>query len=180
MHRPRLNTIAGPIFGEFLLGMTVAMAGLGLAAAGSDEAGAAFGLVGQVQEALSVIFRVLAIGLGVPIGQTLGAGQPQRARRAAMVALGAGTWAGLAVAGWMLFGAPVTLDVLNAPASVLPVATPFMMMFAPVLLLEAYNLSLAAILRAHMHARESLLVMVAMHTTHLLLALPLMRGVGGW
>lgn len=29
--RPRLNRIAGPILGEFLIGMTVAMAGLWLA-----------------------------------------------------------------------------------------------------------------------------------------------------
>ena len=177
---PRLNAIAGPILGEFLLGMTVAMAGLWLASHSSDEAGAAFGLVAQVQEALAVIFRVLAIGLGVLIGQTLGAGQPERAKRSAMVALGAGTWAGLFALGWMLFGASLTLDVLNAPATVVPLAAPFMMMLAPVMLLDAYNLSMAAILRAHLHVRESLLVMVAMHLTHLLLAVPLMRGAGDW
>jgi Na+-driven multidrug efflux pump len=177
---PRLNAIAGPILGEFLLGMTVAMAGLWLASHTSDAAGAAFGLVAQIQEALSVLFRVLAIGLGVLIGQTLGAGQTERARRSAMVALGAGTWAGLAALLWMLFGVAPTLEGLNAPASVVPLAGPFMMWLAPVMLLEAYNLSMAAILRAHLHARESLLVMVAMHLAHLMLALPLMRGVGAW
>ena len=34
--RARLNAIAGPILGEFLLGMTVAMAGLWLASHESD------------------------------------------------------------------------------------------------------------------------------------------------
>jgi putative MATE family efflux protein len=178
--RPRLNAVAGPLLGEFLLGMTVATAGLWLASNTSDAAGGAFGLVGQVQEALSVIFRVLAIGLGVLIGQTLGAGQHERARRTAMVALGAGTWAGLCVFGWMIFGNSLTLDLLNSPESVERLAAPYMMALAPALLLDAYNLSMSAILRAHLHARESLRVMVAMHLTHLLLAVPLMRGVGDW
>lgn len=178
--RPRLNAIAGPILGEFLFGITVAMAGLWLASHTSDEAGGAFGLVSQVQETVAVVFRILAIGLGVLIGQALGAGQHDRARNAAMVALGAGTWAGLLVLGSMVLGAGVTLDALNAPASVVPLAAPFMMLLGPVMLLDAYNLSMAAILRAHLHARESLLVMVVMHLAHLALAVPLMRGVGQW
>ena len=60
--RPRLNRIAGPILGEFLIGMTVAMAGLWLASNESDAAAGAFGLSQQVLETLFVLFRVLAIG----------------------------------------------------------------------------------------------------------------------
>jgi Na+-driven multidrug efflux pump len=176
----RLNAVAGPILGEFLLGMTVSMAGLWLASHTSDESGAAFGLVGQVQEALSVMFRVLAIGLGVQIGQMLGGGQQEAARRCATVALGAGTWVGLVALGWMVFGASWTLDVLNAPDSVSALAEPYMALLGPVMLLDAYNLGMAAILRAHLHVRESLRVMVAMHLTHLALAAVLMRGVGSW
>lgn len=178
--RPKLNTIAGPIFGEFLLGMTVAMVGLWLASHASDRAGGAFGLATQVQEAISVLFRVLAIGLGVLIGQLLGAGQQDRARNSAMVALSAGTWVGLAAMLWMMFGTPLTLDWLNAPPGVIPLAAPMMMVFGFAMLLDAYNLSMAAILRAHLHARESLRVMVVMHLSHLALAVPLMTGVGAW
>ena len=50
---------------------------------------------------------------------------------------------------------------------------------APVLLLEAYNLAMASILRAHLHVRDSLRVQVAMNATHLLLAPLLMRGLHG-
>lgn len=178
--RPRLNAIAGPILGEFLLGMSVAMAGLWLASHTSDAAAGAFGLTHQVLETLFVIFRVLAIGLGVVITQALGGGGAASARRTAMVALGASTWAGLFAVGCVLFGDEVVLGALNAPAEVVPLAAPFLQALAPVLLLEAYNLSMAAILRAHLHARDSLFVMVVMHSTHLLLAIPLMRGVGAW
>ncbi len=178
--RPRLNAIAGPILGEFLLGMSVTMAGLWLASHTSDAAAGAFGLSQQVYETLVVIFRVLAIGLGVVIGQALGGGGDESARRTAMVALGASSWAGLAAVACVLFGDELVLDLLNAPEAVVPLAAPYLQLLAPVLLLEAYNLSMAAILRAHLHVRDSLAVMVAMHGAHLLLAIPLMRGVGGW
>jgi putative MATE family efflux protein len=178
--RPRLNAIAGPILGEFLLGMSVAMAGLWLASHNSDAEAGAFGLGNQVLETLFVVFRVLAIGLGVVIGQALGGGQHESARRSALVALGAGTWAGLFVVSCVLLGNEATLDLLNAPDQVRPLAGPYLMLLAPAALLDAYNLSMASILRAHLHVRDSLHVMVAMHTTHLLLAMLLMRGVGDW
>ena len=92
--RPRLNTIAGPLLGEFLLGMTVAMGGLWLASHESDVAAGAFGLVNQILETLNVAFRVLAIGLGVMVTQYLGGEQHAASRRAALLALGASTWVG--------------------------------------------------------------------------------------
>ena len=178
--RPRLNSVAVPIVGEFLLGMTVAMGGLWLASHTSDAAAGSFGLSIQVSEALYVLFRVIAIGVGVVTTQALGGRQPEVARRTALVGLGASTWAGLLAAACVLFGNDLILDVLNAPDEILPIASPYLQLLAPALVLEAYNLTMAAILRAHLHARESLLLMVAMHSTHLLLAIPLMLGVGSW
>lgn len=178
--RPSLNAVAAPIFGEFLLGMTVAMAGLYLASDTSDAAAGTFGLTQQVLETLFVIFRVLAIGLGVVVTQLIGSGQQDAVQRTSYMALAASTWAGLLAAAWLLFGKTFTLDVLNAPSEVVPLAISFMLLLAPAMLLEAYNISMAAVLRAHLFARESLLIMVAMHGTHLLLAFVFMRGLGTW
>ena len=89
--RPRINGIAGPILGELLLGISVAMAGLWLASHTSDAAAGAFAMAAQVQETLLVLFRVLAIGVGIVITQTLGGPQPQLARRTALIGLGAST-----------------------------------------------------------------------------------------
>lgn len=178
--RPSLNAVAAPIFGEFLLGMTVAMAGLYLASHTSDAASGTFGLTQQVLETLSVIFRVLSIGLGIVVTRTLGSGQHEAAQRTAYMALAASTWAGLLAASWLLLGKRLTLDVLNAPDEVVPLAIVYMLLLAPAMLLEAYNISMAAVLRAHLFARESLLIMVAMHGTHLLLAVVFMRGLGSW
>lgn len=178
--RPSLNAVAAPIFGEFLLGMTVAMVGLYLASTTSDAAAGTFGLTQQVLETLFVIFRVLAIGLGIVVTQSLGSRQHEKAQRTAFMALAASTWAGLLAASWLLLGNGLTLEILNAPPAVVPLATNYMLLLAPAMLLEAYNISMAAVLRAHLFARESLLIMVAMHGSHLLLALLLMRGAGGW
>ncbi len=178
--RPSLNKIAVPIVGEFLLGMSVAMAGLYLASHTSDAAAGTFGLTQQVLETLFVVFRVLAIGLGIVVTQLLGGGHHEQARGTALVALGSSTWAGIGVAAWLLLGDTFTLDVLNAPQELWPSASMYMLLLAPSMALEAYNLTMAAILRAHLHARESLLIMIAMHGSHLLLAVLLMRGVGAW
>lgn len=178
--RPRLNMIAGPLLGEFLLGMSVAMGGLWLASQTSDAAAGAFGLVNQILETLFVVFRVLAIGLGVVVTQYLGGQQHASARRAALLALGASTWAGVLVVCIVVAGNDLVLDWLNAPDQVVVLAAPYLQWFAPALMLEAYNLSMASVLRAHLFSRDSLKVMIVMHSSHLLLAALLMRGWGGW
>ena len=114
------------------------------------------------------------------VTQRLGSGDVEQANRIARMALGASSWAGAAVALWLLLGGRLTLDILNAPEELWPMATLYMLLLAPSMTLEACNLSMAAVLRAHLHARESLLIMVAMHGSHLLLAVPLMRGWGDW
>jgi putative MATE family efflux protein len=178
--RPRLNAIAGPIFGEFLLANTVGILGLWLASHTSDGAAGSLGLANQVLETLYVVFRVLAIGMGVVITQMLGGQHTEGVRKTAMSGLGACSWAGLAVASFLLLGNDLTLDVLNAPDEILPLVSPYLQLLAPVALLDAYNLTMAAILRAHLHVRDSLRIMIAMHCTHLFLAAPLMLGVSHW
>lgn len=178
--RPSLNAVAAPIFGEFLLGMSVAMAGLYLASHHSDAAAGTFGLTQQVLETLFVIFRVLAIGLGIVLTQLLGSNRDEAARQTAYMALSTSTWAGLLVISLLVFGRSTILQALNAPAAVVPLAMGYMLLLAPAMLLEAYNLSMASVLRAHLFARESLWIMVAMHGSHLLLAVLFMRGLGGW
>lgn len=178
--RPRLNAIAGPIVGEFLLGYTTIIVGLWLASHTSDGAAGSLGLANQVLESLYVVFRVLAIGMGVIITQLLGGEQKESVRKTALAGLGACTWAGLAVGMLFLFGNGLILDILNAPEEILPIASPYLQLLAPVALLDAYNLTMASILRAHLHARDSLRVMVVMHCCHLAMAVPLMLGVGNW
>jgi Na+-driven multidrug efflux pump len=178
--RPRITPIAGPILGEFLIGISVAFAGLWMASQISDAAAGAFGMSQQVLESLFGLFRVLAIGVGVNITQALGGRQPQAARRTALVGLGAGTWLGTAAALWLLLGTDWTLRVLNAPDAVRELGGAYLPLLALAALFEAYNLVMASILRAHLYARDTLYVMLAMHGVHLALAFPLTLGIGAW
>ena len=147
--RPSLSKVTLPLVGEFLLGISVAMTGLYLASHTSDAAASTFGLTQQVLETLFVVFRVLAIGTGILVTQRLGGGQPDQAREIAFAAVGASTWAGLAVASWLLLGDQLTLDILNAPVELRPQASLYMALLAPSMVLEACNLCMAAVLRAH-------------------------------
>jgi Na+-driven multidrug efflux pump len=176
--RPRITPIAGPILGEFLVGISVTMAALWMASQISDAAAGAFGLSQQVLESLFVLFRVLALGVGVNIAQALGGQRSEAARRTALVGLGACTWAGVAAALWLLLASDWTLQGLNAPSEVHALGGQYLPLLAVAALLEAYNLVMAAILRAHLHARDTLYVMLVMHVTHLALAFPLMTGWG--
>ena len=79
--RPSLEQGGRAHRGEFILGMSVALAGFYLASHSSDAAAGSFDLVQQVLETLFVVFRVLAIGLGVVVTQRLGSGDVEQANR---------------------------------------------------------------------------------------------------
>lgn len=176
----RLFPLAWPLFLELLLGMGVGVVGTALAASLSDASGAAFALSNHVVGMLFILFRVVGAGVGVVVTQSLGAGRRDRADAMALAALGASTWVGGAVALAAALAALPLLRLLNAPAEVLPLALPLMWWLAPAMLLDAWNASMASVMRAHLRARDTLVVMLIMHATHLGLAVPLMWGVGGW
>ncbi len=177
---PRLFTLAWPLFLELLLGMGVGLLGTALAARLSDNAGAAFALASHVLGMLFVLFRVVGAGVGVVVTQALGAQRRSAADALARAALGASTWVGGFTAVLALASAGPLLRLLNAPPEVLPLAQPLLQWLAPALLLDAWNAAMASVMRAHLRTRDTLGVMIIMHVTHLLLAWPLMGGVGDW
>lgn len=176
--RPGLVAMTWPLFVELLLGTLVGMAGLALAAHVSDAAAGAFTLSNHVQQAFFLLFRVISMGVSVVITQQLGAGDRAGADRSARAAIGASTWlalgAGIAVAA----GAGSLLALLNAPDPVLLLGRPYLQMLAIGLALDAYNASMASVMRAHLHARDTLVNMIVMHLLHLALCIPLMGGAG--
>ena len=176
----RLFALAWPLFLELLLGISVGIAGTALAARLSDHSGAAFALANHVAGTLFILFRVVGAGVGVVVAQNLGAGRREAADAVARAVLGASTWIGGGAALLALVYAPPLLRLLNAPPEVLPLATPLLQALAPALLLDAWNASMASVMRAHLHARDTLRVMVVMHALHLLLAPLSMAGVGAW
>ncbi len=170
--------MAWPLLVELLLGIAVGVVGTVLAARASDASGAAFALAHHVFATLFIVFRIVGAGVGVVITQALGAGRREHADAVARAVLGASSWLGLAVALVAATLAGPLLRVMNAPPDVLPLALPLLVALAPAMLLDAWNASMTAVMRAHLRARDTLAVMVAMQLLHLALMGPLMFGVG--
>ncbi len=176
--RPRLLALAWPMLAEMVLGFAVGMLGLWLASRESDTSAAAFALANQLQAVFFLLFRVIGMGVSVVITQNLGAGNRAAAQATAKAALGASSWLGLATALLVFAGAGALLNLLNAPVAVLHLGQPYLQVLALALLLDAFNASMAAVMRAHLRTRDTMFNILAMHGVHLLLCLPLMRGFG--
>jgi putative MATE family efflux protein len=176
--KPKLFALTWPLLAELLLGMGVGLVGLALAARTSESASAAFALSGHVLNAFFLLFRIVSMGVSVVVTQNLGAGNAAGAERTARAAIGASTWSGLLVAAIVLLSGGALLGLLNAPVDVRAAGEPFLLALAPALLLDAYNASLSAVLRAHLRTREAMLNVLAMHSVHLALCVPLMHGFG--
>jgi putative MATE family efflux protein len=176
--RDSLVALTWPLLAELMLGMAVGIAGLWLASRVSDTASGAFALSNHVQVSFFLLFRIISMGVSVVISQNLGAGDRASADLTARAALAASTWLGLGAAlALTIFTTPL-LRVMNAPAEVLPLATPYLRILALALALDAFNASMAAVMRAHMHARDTLYNMLAMHGLHLGLSVLLMPSMG--
>ena len=176
--RPRLLDIAWPMFFELVLGIGVGVLGTILAAHISDPAGAAFALANQLSAMLFILFRVVGAGVSVVVAQSMGSGRRDAADAVARAVLGASSWVGLFTASMALAGAYPLLRLMQAPNEVLPLAAPFLQALAPAMLLDAWNASMAGVMRAHLRVREVLAVIVIMQLTLLGLALVLMPSFG--
>lgn len=176
--QPHVLSIAWPLLAELVLGFGVGFLGMWLVAQESDTAAAAFGLANHVQGAFFLLFRIVSMGVGVVITQNLGAGNRRDADRTALASLGASTWLGLGSALILWVATVPLLGAMQASADVRTLATPYLHVLAAVLLLDAFNASMAAVMRAHLHTRETMLNILSMHAMHIALCLPLMRGAG--
>jgi putative MATE family efflux protein len=174
----RLANIAPAFFLELVLGIGVGLIGTLLAARVSDSAAAAMAIANHIASMLFLLFRVVGAGVSVVVTQNLGANQRGAADAASRAVLGASTWLGLFSAVMVLLFARPFMTLMNAPADVLPIASPFLQMIALPLLFDAWISSATAVLRAHLLNRDTLAVIVVMHVLHLTLAIPLMYGAG--
>jgi len=178
MQQPRLFSLAWPLFLELCLGIAVGLIGTLLAARISDSAGAGFALANHVAGTLFILFRIVGAGISVVITQSLGGGRRELADASARAALGASSWiGGLTALAAALAAAPL-LSLLNAPPEVLPLAAPLLQALAPAMLLDAWNASMASVMRAHLRTRDTLAVLVAMQIVQLGLAMPFMQWLG--
>jgi putative MATE family efflux protein len=177
---PRLVPLIWPLYLELWLGIAVGIVATALAARQSDATGAAFSLGNQLYATLFVLFLIIGAGASVVLTQRLGGGHRDQADAVARATLGASTWLGSSTGLAASLLAVPLLRLLNTPAEVMPLAIPFVVWLGPTMLLDAWNASMASVMRSHLRSRDALAVVMAMHCSHLALIWPLMLGVGAW
>jgi putative MATE family efflux protein len=131
-----------------------------------------------VQGEFFLLFRIVSMGVGVVITQNLGAGNRRDADRTALASLGASTWLGLGSALTLFAATDPLLTAMQASAEVRHLAGPYLHVLAFALFLDAFNASMAAVMRSHLRTRETMLNILSMHALHIALCFPLMRGAG--
>jgi putative MATE family efflux protein len=154
------------------------MVGTLLAGRLGTGAGAAFALATQLAAMLFVLFRIIGAGISVAVSQALGGGRRDQADQVARASLGAASAIGVACLLLALWGAEGLLRWMNAPAEVAEVAAPLLRWLALGVLLDAWNATLASVLRSHLFARATLAVNATTQGLHLALAVPMMATWG--
>ena len=155
-----LFALAWPIFGENLLHTLVQTVDTLMVSHVSDDAAAAVGQAGQVVWLSIILFTFIAIGSGIVITHHLGASDRAGADRIATAAIATNTWIGLVVSILVYLLARPALQLLHMPEQLQDLAMQFLPLMGGTLFLEAQNIAMGAVLRAHGHTRDPLWVVL--------------------
>lgn len=153
-----LLAIAWPIFVEQILRMLIGTVDTFMVSHVSDGAVAALGVANQVVIFFLVAFNFIGIGTSVVITHHLGARDRAGADSIAANAIAVNTWLGAAFSAAVYFLALPMLHLMQLPASLMDYALPFLTLMGGTLFMESMNISIAAVLRAHHHTRDAMLV----------------------
>jgi MATE family, multidrug efflux pump len=150
--------IAWPIFVEQTLRMLIGTVDTFMVSHVSDGAVAALGVANQVIVFFLIAFNFIGIGTSVVITHHLGARDRAGADRIATNAIAVNTWLGAAFSAAVYFLAYPMLRAMQLPGSLMEYALPFLGLMGGTLFMESMNISIAAVLRAHRHTRDAMLV----------------------
>lgn len=157
---PTLLAIAWPIFVEQSLRILIGTVDTFMVAHVSDGAVAALGMSHRLIMFALVCFNFIGIGTSVVITHHLGAGDNRGAENISSTALGVNIWAGLVVSIAMFLGNAWLLRLMHLPGELMVYALPFMSLMGGTIFLEAVNIAIGAILRAHGNTRDVMFVTV--------------------
>ncbi len=157
--RLTLLGVTWPLFVEHFLRMLIFSVDQWMLGGVSDSAAAAVGTGAfQVVILTIIIFNFVAIGASVVITHHLGAGDRAGAARISATAMGVNTWIGLAISAVVASLAPYILQLQGVPAPMFPYARTYLTILGATLFLDAQNLAMMAVLRAHGRTRDSMVV----------------------
>jgi len=152
--------IAWPIFVEQTLRILIGVVDTFMVSHVSDGAVAALGVANQVIILFLLAFNFIGIGTSVVVTHHLGARDRAGADSIATNAIAVNTWLGAAFSAAVYFLALPMLGIMQLPPNLMEYALPFLTLMGGTLFMESMNISIAAVLRAHHHTRDAMLVVV--------------------
>lgn len=173
-----LFSLSWPVFVEMALMTLIGTLGLWMAGLVSPAAVAIFGLSNQIRLMLDRVFRVVAMGTSVLVTQHRGAGDEEGARELALAGFAAALWLG-AAAMLLIAGLPgPLLRLMNLPTELMALAVPFTILLGVALVVESVNITMFSVLRAFTYTRDSMRLVMAQNALHVVVAFPLVIGLG--
>ncbi len=165
---PTLLGIAWPIFVEQSLRILIGTVDTFMVSHVSDGAVAALGVSHRLIMTALICFNCIGVGTSVVITHHLGAGDKKGAEGIAATALGVNVWLGVIASAVVLaFNGPI-LRLMQLPETLMVYALPFLGIMGGTLFLEAINIAIGAILRAHGNTRDVMFVTVGQNLINIL------------
>ena len=157
---PRLISLAWPIFVEQGLRVLIGTVDTFMVSHIGDDAVAGLSVAGQVLTLFIILFSFVGIGSSVVITHHLGAKDREGADKIATTAIASNTWLGIFASLMVGVLAAPALRLMQLPAGPTSYALPFLGLMGGTLFLESMNISIGAVLRAHTHTRDAMLVSI--------------------
>lgn len=165
--RPQLLSLAWPIFVEQALRMLIGTVDVFMVSHVSDGAVGALNQANQVILFFTFVFNFIGVGASVVVTHCLGARDKLGAARIADTAVAINLWLGIATSVFVFFFAAQLLRLLQLPPELEVYGVPFLALMGGTLVVEAVNVALAALLRAHTHTRDVMLVLAGQNLLNL-------------
>ncbi|WP_035055425.1 MATE family efflux transporter [Andreprevotia chitinilytica] len=159
--RLSLFQLALPIFFEQLLHMLVGMVDVFMVSHVGDAAVAGLAAANQIVSLCIMVFGFVGIGGSVVLTHHLGAGDKAGAAQTARSTIAVNAWIGLAISLLVALAAGPLLRAMQLSEHLRVYAWPFLTILGSTLFLEAINLSISAVLRAHGYTRAAMWVSLA-------------------
>lgn len=174
-----LFAITWPIFIEQLSHILPGIVDTFMVSHLGDAAVAGLAVANQIVTFFIILFSFVGIGSAVVLTHHLGAGDRAGAARVAASAVGINFWLGMVVSVLVWLCSNDMLRLLHLPPGLMPYAQPFLALMGGTLFLESINISASAVLRAHGHTRDAMLVAVGMNVVNIVLNALLIFGLFG-
>lgn len=156
--RPSLVRLALPIFIEQALHLLTSTIDVFMVSTISDGAVAALGIAHQFVVLAIMIFGFVGIGSSVVVTHGLGGGDRIGAAATARTAVAVNLWLGLVMSAVISCNAQALLGMMRLPDELFVYAQPYLIILGATLWLEAHNVAVGAVLRAHGRASDAMWV----------------------